>query len=671
VAQQRGELVIISGRYRGHRIPLSRDIVRVGRDRNCDFSIDDEAASRVHLEIVKRDNQLVIRDLRSTNGTFVNDARVSEEWPLQNGDRIAVGDTMMLLQITPQTEALTPNIVFSKDNKGPSTRYSLSLTDTRFLQLKDGTALGEAQRHLGLLYEFMNELAGILHLPALMDRALNLFLKAFPADRALILLLTPDGEPGMKVTKFRDNLTGNRDITISRTMAHQLLQKKESFLSVDAHNDERLAASQSLHDMRVYSIMGVPLMVKDKVIGMLYFDTMGSGQVFSETDLKLCSAMGLQLAVYSENTRLYTELLDATEFSQSVLRSLKSGVVVMDLTGRVIRANKATEEILGIQEIHILGHVLSEYPEFVELHQVIQNTLATGVPEDRYEVLVKVNGSVIPLGLTTSLLTDHTGKIIGVVANFRNLAQIRKLEEQLRRSQHLAALGQIAAGVAHEIRNPLNSIRGFAQLLQELVDKSGQPAEYTQIILEEVDRMNRIVQDLLDYSRQRELTLAPVPMDKLVDELVRDMQPEAKSANVLLNVARTDVIVPNVMGNSDKLRQVLRNIVLNAVQACGKDGGRVTLSLSLREERAIDSKNQNIADAPVRRMVAVAVEDTGGGIDPAIMAKIFDPFFTQKDSGTGLGLSISQKIIDQHGGRIEVKSELGKGSTFTILAPGL
>jgi GAF domain-containing protein len=146
-----------------------------------------------------------------------------------------------------------------------------------------------------------------------MDRALNLFLKAFPADRGLILLLTPDGEPGLKVTKFRDGVDGNREITISRTMAHQLLQKKESFLSVDVNNDERLAASQSLHDMRVYSIMGVPLMVKDKVLGMLYFDTMGSGQVFSETDLKLCSAMGLQLAVYAENTRLYTELLDATE----------------------------------------------------------------------------------------------------------------------------------------------------------------------------------------------------------------------------------------------------------------------------------------------------------------------------------------------------------------------
>jgi PAS domain S-box-containing protein len=670
VAQTRGELVIISGRYRGHRIPLSREVVRVGRDRACDFAIDDEAASRVHMEIVERGTELVARDLKSTNGTFVNDAKIDEH-ALQNGDRIAVGDTVMLLQIAAKVDEFTPNIIFSKDNiKGPSTRFSLSLTDTRFLQLKEDTGLGEAQRHLSIIYEFMNELAGILHLPALLDRALNLFFKAFAADRGLILMLTPDGEPGQKVTKFRDGVISDREITISRTMAHQLLQKKESFLSIDAHNDERLAASQSLHDMRVFAIMGVPLMVKDKVTGMLYFDTMGSGHVFSETDLKLCSAMALQLAVYCENTRLYTELLDATEFSQSVLRALKSGVVVMDLSGRVIRANSATEEIIGAREIHLLGHQMSEFPELLELNQVIQNTLVTGVPEDRYEVLIKNRGSVVPLGLTTSLLTDHTGKVIGVVANFRNLAQIRKLEEQLRRSQHLAALGQIAAGVAHEIRNPLNSIRGFAQLLQELVGKGGQQEEYAQIILEEVDRMNRIVQDLLDYSRQRELTLAPVPMDTLIADLVRDMQPEAKAGNVALSVAKADNILPNVMGNSDKLRQVLRNIFMNAVQACDK-GGSVTINMSMREERAIDSKHQNIADAPVRRMLAVAVEDTGGGIDPAVIGKIFDPFFTQKDSGTGLGLSISQKIIDQHSGRIEVKSEMGKGSTFTVLVPAL
>src|SRR5947207_4510915 len=125
----------------------------------------------------------------------------------------------------------------------------ISLNDTKFLEIKEVTSIPDAQRHFSILYEFMVDLAGILHLPALLERALDHFFKAFKCDRGLILLLTADGEPGLKMTKVREGLTGNEDILISRTMAHQLLQNKESFVTVDASSDERLVASKSLHDM--------------------------------------------------------------------------------------------------------------------------------------------------------------------------------------------------------------------------------------------------------------------------------------------------------------------------------------------------------------------------------------------------------------------------------------
>ncbi|MCY3020911.1 MAG: FHA domain-containing protein [Planctomycetota bacterium] len=480
-----GELIVISGRYRGHRIPLKREVLRIGRDRTCDVTLDDEAASRVHSEIVRHEDQLVLRDLHSTNGTFLNDARITES-TLQNGDRIGVGDTVLLLQLERATEQTAPQVVFAKEHKGTSARYRLSLDDTRFLELKEGTPIPDAQRQLGLLYEFMVDISGVLHLSALLDRALDHFFRAFPAERGLVLLLTADGEPGMKVTRAREGAAPNSEILISRTMAHQLLQNKESFLSEDIAGDERLAAAKSLHDMRIQSIMGAPLKVKDKVTGMVYFDIVSGTQRFSEQDLKLATAMSLQLAVCVENCRLYSELLDATEFSNSVLRALNSGIMVLDTSGRVLRVNRATQETLGKSDSQLLARPLSDFAEFAELNRVIQNTLTTGSPEDRNEVLVRVNGEVVPLGLSTSLLSDHAGKVTGVVAHFRNLTHIRRLEEQVRRSQHLAALGQMAAGVAHEIRNPLNSIRGFAQLLQEKQGDAAASAEYTQIILEEV-----------------------------------------------------------------------------------------------------------------------------------------------------------------------------------------
>ncbi|HYG78708.1 MAG TPA: ATP-binding protein [Planctomycetota bacterium] len=665
----RGELVFISGRYRGQRVPIRHEVLRIGRDRSCELALDDEAASRVHSEIARKGGQYVIRDMHSTNGTFVNDARITE-LNLQNGDRIAVGDTTLLLQIENQEERHTPQIVFAKEQKPTSARMSISLNDTKFLELKEGTSINEAQKQFSTLYEFMVDIAGILHLPALLDRALGHFFKAFNADRGLILLLTADGEPGLKVAKLRQGAIDDDKIMISRTMAHQLLQKKESFVSMDATSDERLAGSVSLANMKVKSVMGAPLKVKDKVTGMLYFDTIGSANPFSETDLKLCTAMAVQLAVCVENSRLYNELLDAAQFNDSILRSLQSGIIVLDITGRILRVNQATQDILLKTDQQLLGRTIGEFPELGELARVMTTTLMTGTAEDRNEVPVKVGADTLPLGLSTSALSDHTGKIIGAVANFRNLSVIRKLEEQVRRSQHLASLGQMAAGVAHEIRNPLNTIRGYTQLLQEKSSDEASRAEYTQIILEEVDRMNRIIQDLLDFSRQRDLTLVPVPIDALMQDLVKAMQHDAQQRKVTLSCVLDDTIWPNVLGNQDKLRQVFRNIILNGIQAC-KPEGSVTIRLSIAEEPLLVSKDQNIAAAPTHRKLAVAIEDTGSGIDPVYMQKIFDPFFTQKETGTGLGLSISQKIVDQHGGRIEVKSELGKGSTFTVLLPAV
>jgi PAS domain S-box-containing protein len=676
VAVFTGELVVISGRYKGHRIPLSKEVIRIGRDRTCEIALDDEAASRVHSEVVRGSTGFLLRDLRSTNGTYLNGARISES-PLQNGDRVGVGDTIMLMQVEEDSSHKTlPMIVFPKDKKGTSARYRLSLNDTRFLELHEGTTIPDAQRHFTRLYEFNNDIAGILHLPALLERALTQLFNAFTPDRAVILLLTPDGQPGVKVAKLREGIAGNENISISRTMAHQLLELKESILSIDAASDERLAAAKSLHQMRVMSVMGVPLKVKDKIVGMIYLDTIGSGQPFAEMDLKLCTAMALQLAICIENTRLYTELLDAAEFNNSVLRSLASGVIVVDSVGRVLRINEATQSILERDESQLIGHTLSEDPELGELSRVIQLTLSSGHNEDRYEVLVRAGSKTIPLGLSTSVLADHTGKAVGVVANFRNLAGIRKLEEQVRRSHHLAALGQMAAGVAHEIRNPLNSIRGFAQLVQEGTAKDAKLTEYTQIILEEVDRMNRIVQDLLDFSRQRDLTLLPLSMSKLLSELINEMQSDAKQVNVTLAMTPEERVLPNVFGNSDKLRQVFRNIILNALQAC-KAGGRVIVRMGLaesqgsRESKQDQAQNGGAEVRPNRREITASIEDDGCGIDLNVISKIFDPFFTQKDSGTGLGLSISQKIVEQHGGRIEVRSEVGKGSTFTVFLPAV
>ncbi len=678
MASSVGELVVLSGPFKGRRVPVSKEMINFGRDKSCDVTLEDEAASRVHAEVLNEDGKVLVRDLGSTNGTYVNDVRI-EQIQLKNGDRLGVGDTVFLVELFSSPGAgsdTEPQLIFKESASGEvPTKITLNLNDTRFLQIQEGTSIPDAQRLFTLLYDFMAEISGILHRTALMERVVDHFLKTFNADRGVILLLTAEGDPGPKVIRQKEGLKGPGNIEISRTMAQELLEKKKSFLSIDAETDERLAASQSLHDMRVRSIMGVPLKLKDRVLGMAYLDKIVVGEPFSEMDLKLCTAMALQAAVCLENASLYAELLDSAEFNNSILTALASGLMVMDMNGKIIRINKAALNIL--RKDHASGvqnQALKAFPEWAEFYQVVESTIQTGRSEDRYEVRIRIDDELVPLGLNTTVLTDHNGTPVGVVANFRDLTHIRKLQDQLRHSQHLAALGQMAAGVAHEIRNPLNSIRGFTQLMQEATEKAGLTdpkfQEYPQIVLEEVDRMNEIVQDLLDYSRQKELTLVPVVMEELLRLLAKDVAPEFEKGQVELNLDLPPEPLPGVLGDENKLRQVFRNIFLNALQASPM---KSQVSVSLRSVvGTILKKDENGTTKEFPRSeISVIISDEGEGIAPEYIGKIFDPFFTQKEVGTGLGLSISQKIVNQHGGRIEVKSKPGEGAVFRVCLPAV
>jgi signal transduction histidine kinase len=226
----------------------------------------------------------------------------------------------------------------------------------------------------------------------------------------------------------------------------------------------------------------------------------------------------------------------------------------------------------------------------------------------------------------------------------------------------MATLGQMAAGVAHEIRNPLNSIRGFAQLLAERAGPAPEPgapsqeAEYLRIIVEEVDRMNGIVQDLLDFARQRQITMTRVSVEEVLRAVLVQVRREAGELNMEV-AEEIEPGMPPAYGNGDKLHQVFVNVCRNALQAMSA-GGRLTV-----RARATAGASGG------GRELEVGFTDTGPGIPESILPRIFDPFFTTKDVGTGLGLPICAKIVEAHSGRIEVDSPPGKGATFRVVLP--
>ena len=226
---------------------------------------------------------------------------------------------------------------------------------------------------------------------------------------------------------------------------------------------------------------------------------------------------------------------------------------------------------------------------------------------------------------------------------------ILEIEEQLRRADRLSALGELSAGMAHEIRNPLGSIRGTAEILREGIDPSDRRYEFAGILIKEVDRLNRVVQDFLDFARPAPVERSRVDINEALQELLVLTRQQAVKSGVRVELLPGDL--PPAPGDREQLKQAFLNLFLNALQAMPA-GGRLV-----------------IATTPLDGEVQVRFTDTGQGIPPESLEKIFNPFFTTRQEGTGLGLAITHRIVQGHGGRIEVASRIGEGTVFTLTFP--
>jgi PAS domain S-box-containing protein len=671
-------LVFIAGLQQGQRFVLDKDMVRLGRERFNDLTIDDEASSRAHAEIRRHGDVLRLRDLGSTNGTYVNNRRVTEV-VLNRGDRISVGATVMLVEISAskeETEERRTGSVLFRDGEPPdvTTQFRLDPKAKDFLSPARMRVDVRAQENFKRLYNFMIRTAGQLTVSNLLESVMDEIFVATGADRGFILLA--DAEGSLKPINIRQRedravVKTAEEITVSKSLSRHVLEKGESLMLTEVKTDQRFADTTAFGAGQILSVIAAPLKVHDKVSGLVYLDTLEGGRLFNQTDQELVTAMGLVAAAVLENVRLYEQIMSATEFSAAILRSLSSGIVVVDDKLAVRKVNRAALRMLEGEEMEIVGRAIDELPGIAGIAKVVKEALESGKPVDRSEVEVNLGERGLPVGLSVSFMTGYNGELQGAVANFRDLSQVKKLQDQIKRKEQLAALGEMAAGVAHEIRNPLNSIRGFAQLLGERVGamagSSGeegtaakeppQEAEYVKIIVEEVDRMNGIVQDLLDFSRQRQMTMTRLSVEDTLKAVLRQVRPEAGELDMEV-VEEFDPDLPLTYGSGDKLRQVFLNISRNAIQAM-RPGGRLTV----KTELLIPGRE----DGP--REIVISFTDTGSGISEEAQKKIFDPFFTTRDVGTGLGLAICAKIAASHNGRIEVESEVDVGTTFKVVLP--
>jgi two-component system sensor histidine kinase AtoS len=347
------------------------------------------------------------------------------------------------------------------------------------------------------------------------------------------------------------------------------------------------------------------------------------------------------------------EITSLKAYTDNILSSMTNGLITIDLEGKVITLNETAEQILGKGRNEMVGSPLEEtLGDDLPLYRMMSETLRHGKGIFHSEMELKKEEAELWLTASTSLLTDGEGKKIGALCIFQDITEIKALEEKLRQADRLAALGTVSAGLAHEIKNPLSAIKTFVQLLPKKFESPSFMEKFNITVPREIDRINLLVEDLLELTRRRIRPMVNLDVNLLILQVI-DLHGEEMAKRQILFEDHLDRTIPQIQGDSEKLYRAFSNMVINSIQAM-PNGGRLVISSGPDQ---------------VSSLVKINFRDTGVGMDEETTKNLFNPFFTTKEKGAGLGMALSQKIIEDHRGTIEVMSGKGVGTTFVIYLP--
>jgi len=338
-------------------------------------------------------------------------------------------------------------------------------------------------------------------------------------------------------------------------------------------------------------------------------------------------------------------------FSDNVVENMPIGLLTLDADGEIASFNQTAEAILQIPSSLLIGKKSKDVlpTQFVDLMEKVSISGETLELEIDYN---RKDGIRIPLDTSVSILEGDDGVSLGHIILFRDLTEVRALKKEIERNQRLASIGRLASGVAHEIRNPLSSIKGFATYFRERYSTNPEDKKTAEIMVQEVDRLNRVISQLLDFARPVAIQKKPTAVKTLIQNSLKMIERDANDRNIRIH-KHIPSDLKDISVDSDRINQVLLNLYLNAMEAM-EEGGVLSVD--------VDQENES-------QSLKIAVKDTGAGIDKKAIANIFDPYFTTKQSGTGLGLAIVHRIIESHNGEIMAESEPGKGTTITFFLP--
>lgn len=335
-----------------------------------------------------------------------------------------------------------------------------------------------------------------------------------------------------------------------------------------------------------------------------------------------------------------TRLAQLSAFNDRLVSTIPIGIIGVGKDNKIKTVNDKAIEIVRSIEGNILLSNYKEIPPILEGHvkKSLERNITIEIQEGKSRVIQ----------LLAADIGNKNDEEDGFVILLQDLTEQRNLEEELQRNVRLASLGKVAAGVAHELRNPLSSIKGLGKLLQTRFDKHSQDRQTADVLVAEIDRLNRSIGELLDYAKPQEIELEQINLHECIKKAVDLVQLDAESLGISLEVYeyKEELLIK---ANSDKLNQVFLNLLLNSIQAINHENGLISIRCDKNDTAAL-----------------VTVSDNGVGLESIVLDKVFDPYFTTKSEGTGLGLSMCSKIIEEHDGEIELFSENCQGCVVTI-----
>jgi PAS domain S-box-containing protein len=554
----------------------------------------------------------------------------------------------------------------TQEFQGSELKLISILTSHAAVVLKNAISYEQKMRQkvleLTALYEFSKRISSAANLEEALDSILAIVGDLVDYDEAFIYVIDQEREVAIvNAARLRGNAAHGGEIAPAEepldgsSVTSWAIKERKALVTPDIGRDDRFSGWTKT-SRAVRSLMSIPLIVQDDVVGVLNVHSYSPNQ-YSEDDVRTVSIVASQgAAIYKE-----LEALSAlTSYTDNILGSIAAGVVTLDSDGLILTWNTAAYDIVGIPAMRVVGQhyrTLLRRLDVTDADKDLLDKAITGVAEggETYQgyklCLHSARRDQVFVNMNISPLVNAAGEQLGLVIIFEDITSGIKMENEFRRMGELAAIGQLAASIAHELRNPLSSIKGAAQFLRKEYEDHSSVVEFLDIIVEEVNGLNKLTTDFLDFARPMQFDLKPTDVSRVVEKTLQLMSIHITDSNVVVKEALARDL-PSIQADPKQLEQVLKNMFINALQAMPEGG-------VLQVETGVVPSGG----------VYFSVSDTGIGIDQDKLDRIFLPFVTTKTKGTGLGLSIVNRIVENHGGRIEVTSEPGSGATFKVYLP--